>query len=216
MLAGYPTGNKWSKDNEITVIVPDEALEGAKLAQNAIHINFIAATEAYEERANEIFRYDQTDLRDYLSEQGNGSMSLYYVSRVDVFESSRSTSTIISYLAIYIGVVFLIISAAVLAIAQLSEASDNAARYGLLRKIGTESRMINRALFTQILIYFGVPLLLAIVHSAVGIAVVSDVVKYMGNLNIVRDAVATGLIIVAIYGGYFFATYWGGKNIVKA
>ena len=95
-------------------------------------------------------------------------------------------STTVAYLAIYIGIVFLITSAALLAIAQLSEASDNVLRYSLLKKIGAEDSMIHRALFTQIGIYFITPLLLAIVHSVIGIKVARNIVEIFGKMDILR------------------------------
>ena len=58
----------------------------------------------------------------------------------------------ISYVVLYLSIVFLITSAAVLALQQLSEASDNIERYRLLRKLGTHSKMVYRSLFIQIAI----------------------------------------------------------------
>ena len=105
-------------------------------------------------------------------------------------------------------------AAVVLAIAQLSESSDNAQRYTLLRKLGVDDRMINKALFSQIAIYFGVPLLLAIVHSIVGIRFSNQLISEYGRTSILRDSVIAGGILITIYGGYFLATYWVSKRIV--
>ena len=92
----------------------------------------------------------------------------------------------ISYLAIYIGSVFLIASAAVLALQQLSEAADNIDRYELLRKIGVDEEMINRSILVQIAIYFMIPLSLAIVHSIVGLKISSDIVSVFGDGSIMN------------------------------
>lgn len=136
------------------------------------------------------------------------------VSRDDMVEAGVSTRAILSFLAIYLGFVFLIACAAILALQQLSEAADNRARYELLRKIGAEKRMVNQSIFFQIFLYFGMPLGLAIVHSVVGLKVANDVIRLVGQMDIVGNLVITAAFVILIYGGYFLATYWGVKAIV--
>ena len=121
----------------------------------------------------------------------------------------------ISYLAIYIGSVFLIASAAVLALQQLSEAADNIDRYALLRKIGVDEEMINRSILVQIAIYFMIPLSLAIVHSIVGLKISSDIVSVFGDGSIMNYIIVTMIIMIIIYGGYFIAAYNGAKKMLK-
>jgi putative ABC transport system permease protein len=121
----------------------------------------------------------------------------------------------ISYLALYIGLVFLIAAAAMLALQQLSESSDNAERYGLLRKLGVEEKMVNHALFTQIALYFLLPLSLAIVHCIVGIDVANRVIRLMGAMDILSSIVMTVAIFLVVYGAYFLATYFGSKSMIR-
>ena len=59
----------------------------------------------------------------------------------------------------------MIASAAILALKELSESTDNKERFRMLRKIGTDEKMLNRALFRQIGIFFIFPLVLAVIHS---------------------------------------------------
>jgi len=118
-------------------------------------------------------------------------------------------------MGIYLGIVFLISSAAVLALQQLSEASDNMERYSMLRKIGVTSKEINKAIIGQVFIYFMMPLSLAIIHSIFGIKVVNQELLMMGQPSVFIPALFTVLIMVIVYGGYFIATYSGYKRIVK-
>ncbi len=103
-----------------------------------------------------------------------------------------------------------------LALKQLTDSSDNKQRYTILRKIGCDENMINKSLFRQIGIFFGVPLVLAIIHSIFGI---QFAIKLMSGLASEKDllpsAAATVVIIGVIYGAYFLATYFGSKNIIK-
>ncbi|MDR0886098.1 MAG: ABC transporter permease [Clostridiales Family XIII bacterium] len=197
----------------ITLIVPDTAIDGMLITSNDLNINYIAETELYEEIAMAAFI--NADFTKVIEDTGEDGFSISYETKIKAFEGSRISSALVAYLSIYIGIVFLIIAAAVLAITQLSEASDNAHRYGLLRKIGTDQKMIHKALFTQIFVYFGVPLFLAIVHSVIGIFVANDLVKELGRLDMGKDSIITAVIIFVVYGSYFIATYLGSKNIVN-
>ena len=76
------------------------------------------------------------------------------IDKEGVYQSNVGTSVIVSFIAIYIGLIFLITCVAILALQQLAEASDNTVRYNLLRKLGADPKMIHHALFTQIAIYF--------------------------------------------------------------
>ena len=140
----------------------------------------------------------------------------HYVGKQQEYESSVTTKAIIAFLAIYLGIVFMIACAAILAIQQLSEATDNVERYNLLKKLGVERRELNRALFVQILSYFLLPLLLAVIHSVVGLTVASrEVIKMFGDMNVASTIFATSVFIVLVYGSYFLLTYVGSKSVIN-
>lgn len=135
--------------------------------------------------------------------------------RQDVIEQSASLSTIVAYLAIYLGFVLTVACAAILAIQQLSEASDNARRYGMLRKLGAPDGMIDRALLLQVAVYFVFPLLLAIAHSACVMQVVTDVVAVFGALDIGLMVAMCAGAFVAVYGVYFAVTYFAARRLTR-
>ena len=137
-------------------------------------------------------------------------------SKIHIIESSVGLSTIIVFIAIYLGIIFLIASCAILALKQLTESSDNKQRYVILRKIGCDEKMINQALFRQIGIFFGLPLVLAIIHSIFGIQFAMSIFDTLASREqLLPSIIATAIAISIIYGGYFWATYTGSKNIIK-
>lgn len=157
-----------------------------------------------------------TLLDDYWKKSERECAFVYYVGKQQVYESSVTTKAIIAFLAIYLGIVFMIACAAILAIQQLSETTDNVERYNLLKKLGVERRELNHTLFIQILSYFLLPLLLAVVHSVVGLTVASrEVIKVFGNMNVASTILATSVFIVVIYGLYFLLTYIGSKSVIN-
>ncbi|MDR3072649.1 MAG: FtsX-like permease family protein [Clostridiales Family XIII bacterium] len=121
----------------------------------------------------------------------------------------------IAYMSFYIGMVFLLTCASVLAITQLSEASDNQARYKLLGKLGAPAKMLSKSLFTQILVYFLLPLVLAIAHSFVGIKVMCMLIDLLGDLNIFATSITAGGMLVLLYGGYFLVTYLNARKMIR-
>lgn len=136
-------------------------------------------------------------------------------SKKDSADLSAGMSVLATFLSLYIGVVFLITSCAVLALQQLSESTDNKFRYKLLRKIGASSKSLSQALFRQIGIYFALPLLVAICHSVIGIKAIVPTIKILGEFNIFVPALITAGVLILVYGGYFLITYYSSKNIIK-
>ena len=136
-------------------------------------------------------------------------------SRQEVRDQHMSLSTYAVFIGIYIGLIFLIAGAAVLALQQVSETTDNMKRYAILRKIGADETMVNRSVLMQILIYFLAPLALAAVHSVVGLKVANTIVTSFGKSDILTMSLATGGVIVLIYGGYLLVTYLSSKNIIR-
>src|SRR5699024_3247409 len=74
--------------------------------------------------------------------------------KITNYESSVGISATVTFIGIYLGITFLISSAAILALKELSDSSDNKERYKVLRRIGSDEKMINKALFKQIAIFF--------------------------------------------------------------
>ncbi len=197
-------------NNFFTVVLPDEVLKGVKTSNTILNINFKGEnTEKSEEEIQEVLNKSRDE-----GGSGKNFIILGYTKN-DLYSMTKGMTTTILYIGIYIGIVFLISSAAVLALQQLSEASESIDRYKALRKIGASRKMINKTIFIQTLIYFAMPLVLAIIHSIVGISVANEFISLYDNAEIGASATITALLIIAIYGGYFYATYIGYKNVTN-
>ncbi len=198
----------------LTFVVPDALIKNFEQRAYMVAMNYIESTHEY----NDLFSQARAQVLDNVMNyrQGNAVNVMSHSSqRINNYEESRSLSASVAYLAVYLGIVFLIISAVVLSITQLSETTDNAARYSLLRKLGTDAKMLSKALFSQIVLYFAVPLLLAIVHAIVGISVASEIILQLGERDIFGDSLFAAVVIMLIYGGYFLATFFLSKRIIK-
>ena len=196
------------------ILVPDDCnlTEGMK-EQYLLAANYNADTKEGKEEVEKIFVDDNSEFIQNLYKKG---IDIEGKTKISIREASIGLATIVTFIAIYLGIIFLIASSAILALKQLTDSSDNKQRYTILRKIGCDEKMINKALYRQIGIFFGVPLILAIIHSIFGIQFALSVMSGLANKkDLLPSAIATVIIIGIIYGAYFLATYLGSKNIIK-
>lgn len=196
-------------DNVLTLIVNDNFDGNIYLSNAYMNVNYKNPSDGSAEE----------DIQNSFHNIGNNKelydLPLIVYTKQDVYNENKTMGATILYIGLYLGIVFLIASAAVLALQQLSEASDSSDRYKALKRIGATEKMINKTIFAQTVIYFVMPLGLAIVSSIVGINVVNKFLSMYGNTNIVPTALLTLAILVIVYGGYFYVTYTGYKSIVK-
>lgn len=134
--------------------------------------------------------------------------------RVAYLESTTVTVLVV-FIGLYIGMIFMISGAAILALKVLSEAADNKEKYEILRKIGTDSNMINKSLLWQCIIYFGLPLGIAVIHSFFGIRTGLHIMESFGHMGLASSVISTAIVIGIIYGGYCLLTYLGSKRIIN-
>ena len=204
-----------SHTNAGLILVPDSfELKEEWKEKQFLAANYNADTEEEKKEMDKMLTEDNNNLFfENLSKKG---IELDGMTKISIVEGSKGLATIIIFIAIYLGVIFLIASSAILALKQLTESSDNKQRYTILRKIGCDEKMINQALFRQIFIFFMLPLILAGIHSIFGIKFVSSMMEVLTSPEeLLPSIVATAVVIGVIYGLYFLATYLGSKNIIK-
>ncbi|MBQ9004698.1 MAG: ABC transporter permease [Eggerthellaceae bacterium] len=130
-------------------------------------------------------------------------------------EQAGGLRMVISFLALYIGFVMLVATAAVLAIQQLSETADSLGRYRRLSDLGSDLRQILGSLRTQTVVYFCAPLFLAACHTVCAVSVLgSTLFSELGVDPTGLIGIAAGSI-VAVYAVYLIATYLLSKSIVR-
>ena len=203
-----------SHTNTGIILVPDNCPLTEEIKEEYfLAANYNTTTDEEKEEIEKIFTSEDSGFIQNLNEKG---LEIDGMTKISIIESSVGIATIVTFIAIYLGVIFLIASSAILALKQLTDSSDNKQRYTILRKIGCDEKMINKSLFRQIAIFFGVPLILAIIHSVFGIQFAIELMSGLASKeDLLPSAVVTVIIIGVIYGAYFLATYFGSKNIIK-
>lgn len=149
----------------------------------------------------------------YGAREGGYYMNVYC--KYEIINISTRLTVVLVFVGIYLGIVFIITGAAILSLKLLSESVRNKEKYTILRKIGVDNRMIRKSVFTQCMIYFGLPLSVAVMHSVFGIQTCTKMMSFYGKSGLLYSILITALIIVLIYGGYALATYLGSIRILS-
>lgn len=192
-----------SQKSEIGFIVlPDDALNENQKISNKMVADYNGNQDDIEK-----------DVTSFLN--NTSKYIITFNTKKDIRDASVGLGAIVTFLGLYLGIIFLISCAAILALKELSESSDNVEKFVVLRKIGVDEQELNKALFKQIGIFFMFPLILAIIHSIFGVMFCNNILKTMGVSFNLKSVIITSLFIIFIYGGYFFITYLCSKNIIK-
>lgn len=194
------------------VLVPDGAVTKDQSSVWGISGNYKAADregkQEQEKRLNKVIKKEQKDAKDTKDWVSVNT-------RLDIAQSSVGLGALVTFVALYLGIIFLISSAAILALKELSESADNRQRYDLLRKIGVDEKDIRKALFKQIGIYFAFPLILAVIHSIVGIRFIHILLETMGVSFMLASVGMTAVLLIVVYGGYFILTYLCSRSMIR-
>ena len=190
------------------IVVPDSIVDESYLEREILLANYKSDTDEGKQAIEDTLIAIE-------NHPNSGNITMNASTKISIYESSVGLGAMVTFIGLYLGIIFLISSAAILALKELSESTDNKERYQMLRKIGTDEKMINRALFKQIAIFFSVPLILAIIHSIFGIEFCKYILITFGDEEMTKSITMTAVFLIIIYGGYFLITYYCSKNIIK-
>ena len=196
------------------LVVSDEVTKTLAKYENFMVANYKTTDKNENEQFDKDLRRIVTgNENDYIKITSPRFYSIY--TKNQIIAMSVGLQAIAVFLGLYLGIIFLISSAAILSLKELSESSDNREKYMILRRLGADERMINRALFRQIAIFFAAPLFLAIVHSIFGLTFAIKILSFIGADGLVPSIIMAVIFLVTIYGGYFLLTYLSSKRIIS-
>ena len=173
--------------NDGILVVPDNAVKPQQVRSMGLSADYRADTK--EERYS-----IETQLDNLMKNISYKKSFIYRNSRIDLAESSVGLGALVTFIALYLGIIFLISSAAILALRELSDSADNKERYGMLRKLGVDERMIDMALFIKF---------------------INIILATMGMSSMAASIGLTLAFVAVIYGGYFLITYLCSRSIIR-
>ena len=206
-----------------TIIIADEDL--AKAREEGILVDYITiAAGDYQVSAKQ----EKAKLDNWLNQGvsglsvegsqfvgGTADPNMMVATKIAIRESNNGLAMILTFLVTYVGVVFLLASAAILSLKALSESVDSQERYAILKKLGADGKMLRQALFAQISVFFLLPMLVAALHSLFGLQMVKEMLMNLMAVEAGYGVAVTVAVMVVLYGGYMLAAIKSSEKIVK-
>lgn len=192
-------------DEEVILVLPDEKI-ASTLTPSIYYASLNYKTITEDAFLDLLF----SNMDQYASEDFN----LVGATRIMIDDFNIGFTGLITFVAVYLSIVFLITCAAILAIQSLSNISDSKRNYELLLKLGIDKSLLTSSLFKEILIYFLVPLVLAVIHCSVGIYLVNSLINEMVHANLLGNILLASSVVLVIYGGYLLATFISSRLVM--
>ncbi len=187
-------------------VVPDDMISRLTPRRQMVNITYAGNVS----KVDDLVRMTLDEAEDF-----TGGLDIMMNYKLDNYYDLIGAKILVLYMGLYLGLVFLLTAAAVLALQQLSQAADNAQRYELLSKLGAPRAMRRGALIRQVALAFLLPLALGTIHAFVGMKAANEVIQAMGRVDSVHSSLLTAGLLLVIYGGYFLATCFGAWRAVE-
>ena len=170
-----------------------------------------ATTEEFYDGLSKYIAYDeleQTAIIDGEKQQYTMNIALGNVqTRGNRTSEVKSFYTMISFLAFYVALIFVMATATILAIQQLSDSEKYKYRYELLKKLGMDETEMNQTILKQILFYFALPMLIPILLSIPAVLIVGQIFTIaVTSEEIWKNMLLVMGMFILVYGIYFIAT----------
>lgn len=213
--------NWTEEDDDIVLVVPDRAalLELVAGQENGSYVwrgqyDFDASDEALAAMVDDYFA---------ASSEGDGVDAGYYdVLRIDLrSETERDVYGLSGgflFLGVFLGIVFLMATVLIIYYKQVSEGYEDNARFEIMRKVGLSEREARRAIRSQILTVFFMPILVAAIHIAFDFNLVVLLLCLFSLTNVKLTALCTlGTLLVfcAVYAVVYALTARSYYKIVR-
>ena len=199
----------YSDQNMGVVIVPDTI----SFPKESRHASYLLADYSPKYDTKEFRNYMDSDEFRYQKEFTEDEL-LSVSTQSEIYDESIGSSGVVIFVAIYLGLVFIISGAALLALKELSDAIDGREKYRILQQLGVSEKELGHTLFLQMAVFFAFPLLLAMIHSIFGIQGCIELLSIYDIKAIIPALLICAAMIVGIYGGYFLLSYRGCKRII--
>lgn len=186
------------------VVIPDEMAERLEIRRQVWSADYAGGSG--EETENQLLQ---------LIRPLNDRLSVRMETRLFIYADMVGNKILALFLGLYLGFTFLLAAAAVLALQQLSQGADNTGRYAVLRRLGAEEKQMKRSATQQVALAFLLPLVLALVHSVVGMKAANDIIFAVGKVDSTASSAVTAGVILVVYGGYFLATALACSRMAK-
>lgn len=135
-----------------------------------------------------------------------GITSHYYTTRASNRTDFLETYGGLFFLGLFLTFVFLLATVLIIYYKQISEGYDDSRRYAIMQKVGLSRRESKRAINSQILMMFFLPLIMACIHMAFAFPALVRMLSAI-DLNSTSLFALTTVISVAVFSVFYMLVY---------
>jgi len=134
--------------------------------------------------------------------------------RAEAMARAYGLEAMLVFITFYMGVMFILISATLLALHQVTDAVEHRQRFAILRKLGADERMVSGAIAQQLALYFLTPVVVALMHSLAAMAALSRLFRISAGFTTVWPATLVTLgVFCVIYGAYYLLSFQSCRRL---
>lgn len=105
------------------------------------------------------------------------------------------------FLGIFLGALFIMATVLIIYYKQISEGFDDKHRFEIMQKVGLSKAEVKKAIHSQVLMVFFLPLVTAVIHIAFAFSVITKLLALLNLTNVTLFALTTGgtILVFAIF-----------------
>lgn len=197
--------------NNLTIILPKNTLKQFHLKNQTYFIGFNASNKVVKETINKIFD------KDYSNSLGEN----YFLRTQNSIEDEKAIYEIygsLLFIDIFLSIMFLAAAIVIIYNKQISEGFEDQNKFEILQNVGMSQKEVKQTIQFQVLIFFFVPLIVAIIHLAFAYPLILRILKGLlqcnKNVYLISTAGCIGGLVI-IYTIIYLMTSKAYYRIVK-
>lgn len=201
---------------DYVIVVSDNIAESMNKYYSCLAVDIAGkAADGLQEKLDNVKSYYNED-GDYLGKITLGFGTDQIITCTDIVlvqtnmtEEMKFILSSVSFPFIYIALVFVCVGLTILAVQQISDSIKHKYRYEVLSKLGLKEGEIDKIVFKQLLVYYLLPLIVAVIISSVLALYISDKFIYYTGVQTSTPFyyLISVFLLFIVYTIYFILTY---------
>lgn len=172
----------------------------------------------FNSKAEKVMRKTTQNFTLKVSEKNDGEISYSNMTRYDNYQLFSQMYGSLLFLGIFLGVLFMMATVLIMYYKQLSEGYEDQKRYEILQNVGLSKKEVRQAVSSQVLIFFFLPLVVAVIHMSVAYNMILKMFKVMilnAPQTFITCTVVSVIVLTILYTIVYFCTSRTYYKIVR-
>lgn len=172
----------------------------------------------FNSKAEKVMRKTTQSFISKVSEKNVGEISYSNMTRYENYQVFSQMYGSLLFLGIFLGVLFMMAAILIMYYKQLSEGYEDQKRYEILQNVGLSKKEVRQAVSSQVLIFFFLPLVVAVIHLFMAYNMILKMFKvliYNAPQTFITCTVVSVIVLAICYTIVYFCTSRTYYKIVK-